>query len=433
MDDAHLRALIGERHPVTSPASLRRAEAYLTKQFTDLGLEVSTHSFKALGGTYRNVIGVLQPTEKGDSPHERGQSPFPPLIIAAHYDTVEGSPGADDNASGLAVMLEVARNLRAVPMNREVRFIAFCLEEENLLGSLAYASSLRAAHEEICGAIVLECVGYARTEEGSQQKPPTGRGASWRAWGGRVQKMPVAVPTVGDFLGLVGNVVSAPLVKAVEAAANLAVPELKTVSLLVPGNGELLPDTRRSDHAAFWHHGYPALMLTDTANFRNPHYHQPTDTFETLNLAFMEQVARAVTAAAIALCSITQSAARSQKGTTFWKEAALAVPHLATLVASLMADRRVPGKVKATLTGVAAYLAMPFDLIPDFIPVLGYLDDLVLVILVFDGVLNQIDEAIVAEHWKGDPATLQRLRAMSRRAARFIPYWIKRKLFGPPL
>src|SRR5438876_3521726 len=389
MDDAHLRALIGERHPVTSPASLRRAEAYLTEQFTDLGLEVSTHSFKALGGTYRNVIGAMLP-QKGDSPQaEGGQSPSP-LIIAAHYDTVEGSPGADDNASGLAVMLEVARNLRAVPMNRGVRFIAFCLEEENLLGSLAYASSLQAAHEEICGAIVLECVGYARTEEGSQQKP-TG--------------VPVAVPTVGDFLGVVGNVVSAPLVRAVEAAANLAVPELKTVSLLVPGNGELLPDTRRSDHAAFWHHGYPAVMLTDTANFRNPHYHQPTDTLETLNLAFMEQVARAVTAAAIQLCQASPipspgapvalrgtrcSSAATGRTTghgegrvrgkllpSFWKEAALAVPHLATLVASLMADHRVPAKVKATLTGVAAYLAMPFDLIPDFIPVLGYLDDLV--------------------------------------------------------
>jgi len=428
MDDAHLRALIGERHPVTSPASLRRAEAYLIEQFTDLGLEVSTHSFKALGGTYRNVIGVLQPTETGDSPitrcigrsngcPERGQSPSP-LIIAAHYDTVEVSPGADDNASGLAVMLEVARNLRGVPLTRSVRFIAFCLEEENLVGSLAYASSLQAAREEICGAIVLECVGYARTEEGSQQKPPI---------------LPIAVPTVGDFLGIVGNATSAGLVQALEQAAKQAVPELKTVSLLVPGNGELLPDVRRSDHAAFWHHGYPAVMLTDTANFRNPHYHQPTDTLETLNLAFMEQVARGVTAAAMALCSITQSAVRSRKGMSFWKEAALAVPHLATLVAGLMADRRVPAKAKATLAIVAAYLAMPFDLIPDFIPVLGYLDDLVLVILVFDGVLNQIDEAIVAEYWKGDPATLQRLQAVSRRAARFIPYWIKRKLFGPPL
>src|SRR2546428_11427020 len=100
MDDvllSPLGALIAERHPVTAPAALRRTEAYLTEQFTRLGLDVSTHPFKALGGTYRNVIGVLPPVEKGDSPHEeRGQSPFPPLIIAAHYDTVEGSPGADD-------------------------------------------------------------------------------------------------------------------------------------------------------------------------------------------------------------------------------------------------------------------------------------------------------------------------------------------------
>jgi len=282
---SHLGTLIGERHPVTAPASLRRAEAYLAEQFTLLGLDVSTHPFRARGETYRNVIGTMLP-QKGDSPRAEGGLSPSPLIIAAHYDTVEGSPGADDNASALAVMLEVARSLRGVPLARSVRFIAFCLEEENLLGSLAYASSLQAAGEAICGAIVLECVGYARSEEGSQQQPP-----------------PIAVPSVGDFLGIVGNAASAPLVKAVEAAANQAVPDLKTISLVVPGNGELLPDTRRSDHAAFWHHGYPAVMLTDTANFRNPHYHRPTDTLETLNLAFMEQVARAVTAAAIELCS----------------------------------------------------------------------------------------------------------------------------------
>src|SRR2546422_9149266 len=138
MDDAHLRALIGERHPVTSPASLRRAEAYLAEQFTHLGLEVSTHSFKALGGTYRNVIATLPP-------FQASASPLPPLIIAAHYATVEGSPGADDNASALAVMLEGARNLRRVPLTRSVRLIAFCLEEENSLGRRAQPSSPQAA------------------------------------------------------------------------------------------------------------------------------------------------------------------------------------------------------------------------------------------------------------------------------------------------
>ena len=147
-----------------------------------------------------------------------------------------GSPGADDNASALAVMLEVARCLRGVPLSREVRFIAFCLEEEDLLGSLAYVSWLRESAQKIAGAIVLESVGYACSDEGSQRIPPG---------------VPVAVPTVGDFLAIVGNTASAALAAAVEGAAKARVPALRTVALTVPGNGELLPDTRRSDHAAF--------------------------------------------------------------------------------------------------------------------------------------------------------------------------------------
>jgi len=282
MDDRHLRALIGERHPASSPTALRQAESYLAEQLKSLGLEVSTHPFKALGGTYRNVIGARpasHPSAATDAP----------LIVAAHYDTVRGSPGADDNASALAVLLEAARRLRGVPLGREVRFIAFSLEEDDLLGSLAYVSSLKKDGHDIEGAIVLECVGYACAAEGSQQKPPG---------------MPIAVPTVGDFLAIVGNTASAALVAAVEGAAKLRVPDLKTVALLVPGNGELLPDTRRSDHAAFWHHGYPAVMLTDTASFRNPNYHASTDTLETLDLGFMEKVARTVTATVIHLCAI---------------------------------------------------------------------------------------------------------------------------------
>jgi Zn-dependent M28 family amino/carboxypeptidase len=278
---AHLCALIAERHPLSSPVALQQAEDYLTGQFRLLGLAVSTHSFEALGGTYRNVIG----TRSASNPSPESDAP---LIIAAHYDTVMGSPGADDNASALAVMLEVAHRLRNVPLSREVRFIAFCLEEEDLLGSLAYASSLRKANHEIAGAIVLECVGYACADEGSQRKP---------------SGVPIAVPSAGDFLAIVGNTASAALAAAVEGAARERVPDLKTVALTVPGNGELLPDTRRSDHAAFWHYGYPAVMLTDTADFRNPHYHRSTDTLETLNLEFMENVAAAVTAAAIRLCA----------------------------------------------------------------------------------------------------------------------------------
>ncbi|WP_447975243.1 M20/M25/M40 family metallo-hydrolase [Nitrospira sp. Kam-Ns4a] len=270
----HLAALVGERHPFSTPEALRRAEAYLAEQFRGLGLAVCFHDFDALGGTYRNVIAEL-PGATSDA--------GPPLIVAAHYDTVPGSPGADDNASGLAVLLEAARSLAAPPPAAPVRFIAFCLEEENLLGSLAYAAALRERGEPLRGAIVLECVGFARPEEGTQQVPPG---------------VPIAVPSAGDFLVVVGNAASAGLVAAIEGAARRDVPNLKTVPLVVPGQGDLLPDTRRSDHAAFWQYGYPAVMLTDTANFRNPHYHQPTDTLDTLDLSFIERVTRLVVAAA---------------------------------------------------------------------------------------------------------------------------------------
>lgn len=276
---AHLRALIAERHPLSSPAALQQAEDYLAEQFRLLGLAVSMHAFEALGGTYRNVIG----THSASPPPPAAE---PPMVVAAHYDTVEGSPGADDNASALAVMLEAARGLRDVPLSREVRFIAFCLEEEDLLGSLAYVSSLKRAHHAIAGAIVLECVGYACAAEGSQRKPPG---------------VPIAVPSAGDFLAIVGNTASAGLAAAVEGAVKERIPELKTVTLTVPGDGELLPDTRRSDHAAFWHYGYPAVMLTDTANFRNPHYHRSTDRLDTLDLEFMEKVTTAVVAATVRL------------------------------------------------------------------------------------------------------------------------------------
>jgi Zn-dependent M28 family amino/carboxypeptidase len=283
MDDrlrSHLRALISERHPVSSPVGLRRAQDYIAEEYRRLGLKVSLHAFRALGGTYKNVVGTLPPAR---SALRRSK---PPLIIAAHYDTVQDTPGADDNASGLAAMLEIAGTLHKASLSSEVRFIATCLEEHDLLGSVAYAASLREANEEILGAVVLECVGYTSDREGSQTAPPA---------------TPIAVPRVGDFLGIVANTASAPLAKDFEQAAKREVTDLKTVSLVVPAQGEQLPDTRRSDHAAFWQFGYPALMLTDTANFRNPHYHRSTDTLETLDISFIRRVVQAVSAMATSL------------------------------------------------------------------------------------------------------------------------------------
>ena len=274
-----LAVLARERHPHTSPESLRETATYLSQQFTHSGLAITTHRFDAWGQTYNNVIGTKPAAN---------DSPAAPLILAAHYDTVEGSPGADDNASALVVLLDVARRLTQTALTRPVQFIAFCLEEEDLLGSRAYVNHLAATGQSIHGAIVLECVGYASEQEDSQKIPPG---------------IPVAVPSVGNFLALIGNQASAQLATALTQAMAPIVP---VVPLIVPGNGEQLPDTRRSDHTAFWERDFPAVMVTDTANFRNPHYHRSTDTVETLNLNFLRAVADAVTTAVLALAATTE-------------------------------------------------------------------------------------------------------------------------------
>ena len=251
---------------------------YLATQFSKSGWSTNSQLVSAWGKVYRNVVATKYPGRR------RQGEELSPLLIGAHYDTLSGSPGADDNASGLAVLLEVASRLRARLLARPVWLVAFCLEEQDRLGSQAFASRLKAEGRELAGAIILECVGFARSEAGTQQVPPA---------------VPIAVPTQGDFLAIVGNEASKSLVLQLEQDARQHEPRLKTLSLLVPGRGEAMPHTRRSDHASFWDAGYPAVMLTDTANFRNPHYHRETDTRDTLNLEFLSNVAATVTATAI--------------------------------------------------------------------------------------------------------------------------------------
>jgi Zn-dependent M28 family amino/carboxypeptidase len=274
----HLEALVGERHPETSPRAFRKAAHYLATQFAKSGWTTGGQLVSAWGKVYRNVVAIKYPDWPG-----QGEE-LPPLLIGAHYDTVSGSPGADDNASGLVVLLEVASRLRARSLARPIWLVAFCLEEQDRLGSQAFASRLKAECRELAGAIILECVGFARSEAGTQQVPPG---------------IPITVPTQGDFLAIVGNEASRSLVLQLEQEA-----QLKTLSLLVPGRGEAMPHTRRSDHASFWDAGYPAVVLTDTANFRNPHYHRETDTVDTLNLEFLSNVAATVTATAIQIAGI---------------------------------------------------------------------------------------------------------------------------------
>jgi len=265
----HLEALAQERHPDSAPQALRRTAEYLADEFSRHGWTTTRQLFRAMGRTFPNILAIRNPIGGRRLPRPA------PLLIGAHYDTVAGSPGADDNASGLIVLLEIAERLSEAPPERPVWLAAFCLEEQGLLGSAAFAARLRKLKQPLGGAVILECVGYASEEEGSQRKPPG---------------IPVPVPAAGNFLGIIGNDASRRLVTVVEEAARRAVPALKTLGLTVPGCGKSLPDVRRSDHAAFWDEGYQAVMLTDTANYRNPHYHQPTDRVDTLNFDFLEGV-----------------------------------------------------------------------------------------------------------------------------------------------
>lgn len=275
--EAHIRQLEGVRHPLAAPEALERAANYIEGQFRAAGYSPFIHPVPFGGKTYRNLIA----TRPGRS-QER-------VLVIAHYDTVEISPGADDNASGVAVLLALARAFRNADPERTLQFAAVTLEEPESLqnpglnflrGSRALAALARDQGWKIAGTVVLESVAYA--DESLPQNVPDGT--------------PVASPERGDFIAAVGNDASAFLVDAFAGAAERENLSLPCVPLVVPGRGESLPDTRRSDHAPFWDAGYPAIMLTDTADFRNPHYHKETDTLSTLNLDFAARVFRATAA-----------------------------------------------------------------------------------------------------------------------------------------
>jgi len=218
-------------------------------------------------------------------------SDAPLLILSAHYDTVPGTPGADDDGSGTVVLLELARRLAGRPLNLELALVWFDAEEEGLIGSGRYVEALPPdQRKRLMGAINLETIGYTDRRPGSQRLP-AGAKALFDP-GDR-----------GDFLLIVGNLQSALLGRAVfEGLQPEHGPQFRSeLFALLPGAGWLIPDSRRSDHARFWDEELPAVMLTDTANMRSPHYHQPTDTVETLDLEFLAAAARGLERAVLRL------------------------------------------------------------------------------------------------------------------------------------
>jgi len=282
---SHIQILQGVRPPVVAPEALEQAAGYIQGNLEALGYEVSQHHFVEDNHDYKNIIGL-----------RRGiRYPEKRLIVLAHYDTESATPGANDNASGVAAMLELARVFQSLVFEASIQFVGVSLEElkwgvkpqdvvldkpngEGLLrGSQALTAHARANAWDIQGVINFEEIAFAG--DSIVQQTPLG--------------MPFELPKVGNFIAVVGNDNSVELIKGFIKSIEFYHIPLPYIPLVIPGNGEVLPDTRRSDHAPFWDAGYKAIMVTDTANFRTPHYHQASDTLETLNLDFAAEVCRA--------------------------------------------------------------------------------------------------------------------------------------------
>lgn len=257
---AHLEQITRDRDPFFATAGHFYVQHYIHEQLSQWG-DVETHEFEFRGRTHQNLILNL--------PGLRQKSP---ILVGAHYDTVPGSPGADDNATGVAVLLELARAIATDPAPYPLRLVAFDLEELGV-GSKIYAESLRQQGQKLRLMISLEMLGYCDRRPNSQRYP-----ASF------LQRL---YPNSGDFIALVGNFKTIPDLIRLSRSMRQSVP---CEWLPVDNRGMLLPDTRRSDHAHFWDQGYGAIMVTDTADLRNPHYHQRSDRLETLDLPFLTGV-----------------------------------------------------------------------------------------------------------------------------------------------
>lgn len=274
-----LAGTVGERDAY-NPKDRDRARDYVLAEFKKLGYKPAVRPYpsKGMPGVKENTsfynveaILALPPADRGDA-----------WVVGAHYDSAPGTLGADDNASAVAVMLEAARILKSRRPARDVRFVAFDTEEPpsfatGNMGSVHYARFLRDNGVRVHGMISLECLGYYNDRKGAQIYPPF---------------LHLFFPDRGDFISVAGDVKSRALLREFSTnwRASSRFP-LQAATLPGPFSGLAL-----SDQLSFWDAGYPALILTDTAFYRNPHYHESTDAAATLDYEAMARVTEALVA-----------------------------------------------------------------------------------------------------------------------------------------
>jgi len=253
---------------------LEKTVKYISAELSSAGYQVDFQSFKFGGHAYQNVIAELKGTTAPDQV----------LVIGAHYDTVRTTPGADDNASGVAGLLALARLLANKPLEKTVRFVAFPLEEPPAyrtknMGSYHYAASLKKARVKVEGMICLEMIGFFSDRPGSQHYP--------------IPFMNLKFPKVGNYIAMVGNRKSKKFTMQIAGSFRKSSP-LTLVTLNAPA---IVVGIDFSDQWSFGKFGYPAFMVTDTAFYRNPNYHSPSDLPDTLDYSRMANVVEGLKAA----------------------------------------------------------------------------------------------------------------------------------------
>lgn len=263
-DVVHLSSDIGNRNTARAD-KLLEAERWIHAQVTAAGYKVRRQPFRAAGHECANLDWELPGRERGVT------------VVGAHYDSAPGCPAANDNGSGVAVLLALSRHFHShKPFKKTLRFVAFTNEEPphfwtDTMGSLVYARACQQRKEPIEAMLALETLGYFSDEAGSQKYPPP---------------LSLSYPSVGNFIGFVGDLNSGPLVQRCVGTFRK--------KAAFPSEGAALPGELQgvgwSDHWSFWQIGVPALMVTDTAPFRYPHYHEKSDTFDKLNYERLARV-----------------------------------------------------------------------------------------------------------------------------------------------
>jgi hypothetical protein len=269
--EANVRQLVAKFFPrdFGHAENLARAARWIGEELLGSGADVSEQIFTADGVEYRNVIARL------------GPSTSEIIVVGAHYDAAGELPGADDNASGVAGLIELARLLQGRPLSKSVELVAFALEEmpffgTGLMGSAVHARSLAKDGRRVRGMLCLEMIGCFEDAPGSQQFP--------------FPPLRLFYPGRGNFIAVVGSVFGSSLVRRVKRAMRMT-GELPVHSINAPS---WVPGVDLSDHASYWKEGFPAVMITDTAFYRNERYHTAADTPDTLDYRRMAAVVEAM-------------------------------------------------------------------------------------------------------------------------------------------